>query len=291
MSFVMIASGSTRGTGMRTVSMRCVIAIAVAAVGLLLATGTGLGYWLFAPAPVAGAAVPSAAATVSPFAVEQMGMLSGRLFKLESQAGQLSESLRHMLGRVPKASASSASAAGRGGPMLPPRASGELTAIDVAAMNLRLHEIEKQIAQVANAATLQHLELQHLPTHLPLQGAELSSSFGNRDDPITGRRAFHAGVDFAAAHGTPIRAAAAGTVIFADFNAAYGWSVEIAHGNGLVTRYAHASRLLVARGAAVRQGETIAQVGSSGRATGPHLHFEVLKDGDATDPRRYLAGL
>jgi murein DD-endopeptidase MepM/ murein hydrolase activator NlpD len=213
MSFVMIASGSTRGTGMRTVSMRCVIAIAVAAVGLLLATGTGLGYWLFAPAPVAGAAVPSAAATVSPFAVEQMGMLSGRLFKLESQAGQLSESLRHMLGRVPKASASPASAAGRGGPMLPPRAPGEMTAIDVAAMNLRLHEIEKQIAQVANAATLQHLELQHLPTHLPLEGAELSSSFGNRDDPITGRRAFHAGVDFAAAHGTPIRAAAAGTVV------------------------------------------------------------------------------
>jgi murein DD-endopeptidase MepM/ murein hydrolase activator NlpD len=291
MSFVMIASGSTRGTGMHTVSMRCVIGIAVAAVGLLLATGTGLGYWLFAPAQVAGTAVPSVAATVSPFAVEQMGMLSGRLFKLESQAGQLSESLRHMLGRVPKASATSASAAGRGGPMLPPRPPGEMTAIDVAAMNLRLHEIEKQIAQVASAATLQQLELQRLPTHLPLTGAELSSSFGNRDDPITGRRAFHAGVDFAAAHGTPIRAAAAGTVIFADFNAAYGWSVEIAHGNGLVTRYAHASRLLVARGAAVRQGDTIAQVGSSGRATGPHLHFEVLKDGDATDPRRYLAGL
>ncbi len=291
MSFVMIASGSTRGTGMHTVSMRCVIAVAVAAVGLLLATGTGLGYWLFAPAQAASTTLPSAAVTVSPFAVEQMGMLSGRLFKLESQAGQLSESLRHMLGRVPKASASPASAAGRGGPMLPPRPAGEMTAVDVAEMNLRLHEIEEQIAQVTHAATLQHLELQHLPTHLPLEGAELSSSFGNREDPITGRRAFHAGVDFAAPQGTPIRAAAAGTVIFADFNAAYGWSVEIAHGNGLVTRYAHASRLLVARGAAVRQGDTIAQVGASGRATGPHLHFEVLKGGDATDPRRYLAGL
>jgi len=291
MSFVMIASGSASGSGMCTVSMRCVISVAVMAVGLLLATGTGLGYWLFAPVLPASTAVPSVAQTVSPFAVEQIGMLSGRLFRLESQAGQLSEYLRHMVGRVPKAAAAPASAAGRGGPMLPPRLHGGVTALDLAEMNARLHDIEEQIAQVAGAATLQHLELQHLPTRLPLDGAELSSSFGNREDPITGRRAFHAGMDFAAPQGTPIRAAAAGKVIFADFNAAYGWSVEIAHGNGLVTRYAHASRLLVARGAAVRQGDMIAQVGSSGRATGPHLHFEVLKDGGATDPQRYLAGL
>jgi len=291
MSFVMIASGSARGSAMRTVSMRRVIGVAVMAVGLLLATGTGFGYWLFAPVPAAATALPSVAATVSPFSVEQIGVLSGRLFRLESQAGQLSETLRHMVGRVPKASASPASSAGRGGPMLPPRPRGGVTAIDLAEMHTRLQDIEQQIAQVADAATLQHLELQHLPTRLPLEGADLSSTFGNREDPITGRRAFHAGVDFAAAHGTSIRAAAAGTVAFAGFNAAYGWTVEIAHGNGLVTRYAHASRLLVARGAAVRQGDTIAHVGSSGRSTGPHLHFEVLKDGDATDPRRYLAGL
>jgi murein DD-endopeptidase MepM/ murein hydrolase activator NlpD len=166
-----------------------------------------------------------------------------------------------------------------------------VTADKLVEMSMRLHDIEQQIAQVADAATLQHLELQHLPTRLPLEGAELSSTFGNREDPFNGRRAFHAGMDFAAAAGTPIRAAAAGTVAFAGFNAAYGWSVEIAHGNSLVTRYAHASRLLVARGTAVRQGDTIAQVGSSGRATGPHLHFEVLKDGAATDPQRYLASL
>ncbi len=291
MSFFMIASASTHGTGMRTVSMRCVVGVAAVAVGLLLATGTGFGYWLFAPVHPASTTAPPVAQTVSPFAVEQIGMLSGRLFRLESQAGQLSEALRHMAGRVPKAAASSASAAGRGGPMLPPRLHDGDTAVDLNELNERLQDIEEQIAQVAGAATLQHLELQHLPTRLPLDGAELSSTFGNRDDPITGRRAFHAGMDFAAPQGTPIRAAAAGKVVFADFNAAYGWSVEIAHGNGLVTRYAHASRLLVARGAAVRQGDLIAQVGSSGRATGPHLHFEVLKDGGATDPRRYLASL
>ena len=291
MSFVMIASGSAGGSGLRTVSMRCVIGVAAAVAGLLLATGAGLGYWVFAPAQPAATTVPSTAPSISPFALEQIGALSGRLFRLESQAGQLSETLRHMVGRVPKAAAAPASAAGRGGPMLPPRLNGGTTAVDLAAMNARLLDIEAQIARVADAATLQHLELQHQPTRLPLEGAELSSSFGNREDPINGRRAFHSGIDFAAAPGTPIRAAAAGTVIFAAFNAAYGWSVEIAHGNGLVTRYAHASRLLVARGAAVRQGETIAQVGSSGRSTGPHLHFEVLKDGAATDPQRYLARL
>jgi murein DD-endopeptidase MepM/ murein hydrolase activator NlpD len=276
---------------MRTVSMRCIISAALVAVGLLLATGTGLGYWLFASVHPVSTPVPSVAPTVSPFAVEQIGVLSGRLFRLESQAGQLSEALRHMLGRVPKASASSASAAGRGGPMLPPRLPGGVPATDLTTMHARLQDIEQQISQVADAATLQHLELQHLPTRLPLEGAELSSTFGNREDPINGQRAFHAGIDFAAVPGTPIRAAGSGRVTFAGFNAAYGWSVEITHGNGLVTRYAHASRLLVARGAAVRQGDTIGQVGSSGRATGPHLHFEVLKDGGATDPQPYLVGL
>lgn len=291
MSFVMIASGSASGSGLRTVSMRCVMGIAVAAAALLLAAGTGLGYWVLAPAKPAIAVAPVAVPAVSPFAVEQIGTLSGRLFKLESQAGQLSETLRHMLRRVPKAAAQAASTAGRGGPMLPPRQRVAEAADDLAEMAARLQHIEQLIAQVADATTLQHLELQHLPTHLPLEGAELSSVFGNREDPFNGRRAFHAGVDFAAATGSPIRAAAAGTVAFAGFNAAYGWSVEIAHGKGLMTRYAHASRLLVSQGAAVRQGDTIAQVGSSGRATGPHLHFEVWQDGAPTDPRRYLASL
>lgn len=289
MSLVMIASGSATASGMRTVSMRCAIGVAATAAALLLAGGAGFGYWVLAPQPPA--AVPAAAPPVSSFAVDQIGKLSGRLFKLESQAGQLSETLRHLVGRMPKAAAPAASAAGRGGPMLPPRRSADEASGDMAEMSARLQHIEQLIAQVADATTLQHLELQHLPTHHPLDGAELSSTFGNREDPFNGRRAFHAGVDFAAAAGTPIRAAAAGTVAFAGFNAAYGWSVEIAHGNGLVTRYAHASRLLVARGAPVRQGDTIAQVGSSGRATGPHLHFEVLKNGIHADPQPYLASL
>ena len=174
--------------------------------------------------------------------------------------------------------------------MLAPR--GEQEAIDhLGALQTRLAQIEEQITFVADAATLQHHALMRMPTRLPIESAELVSSFGNRDDPLTGRRAFHSGLDFAAGHGTVIHAAAGGTVAYAAFRADYGWTVEIDHGNGLSTRYAHASRLLVKPGALVMPGDAVAAVGSTGRSTGPHLHFEVLRHGEATDPRRYLAGL
>jgi murein DD-endopeptidase MepM/ murein hydrolase activator NlpD len=158
-------------------------------------------------------------------------------------------------------------------------------------MSERVALLEQRLAQVSDAATLENLALMRLPTRLPVDGAELTSAFGNRDDPFTGRRAFHSGFDFAAAAGTAIHAAAGGKVVFAGVRPDFGWVVEIDHGNGLSTRYAHASRLLVQAGALVMPGETIATAGSSGRSTGPHLHFEVLRNGAATDPGRYLAGL
>ncbi|MGZ5131267.1 MAG: M23 family metallopeptidase, partial [Caldimonas sp.] len=130
-----------------------------------------------------------------------------------------------------------------------------------------------------------------LPTRLPIAEAELTSTFGNRSDPLTHAHAFHAGLDFAAGLGTPIAAAAGGTVAFAGFKRDFGWVVEIDHGNGLTTRYAHASELLVRPGQVVAPGDRIARVGSTGRSTGPHLHFEVLRAGTAVDPERYLAGL
>ena len=116
-------------------------------------------------------------------------------------------------------------------------------------------------------------------------------SASHRQDPIANRHAFHAGLDFAAVAGTPITAAAGGKVVFAGFRSDFGWMVEIEHGNGLTTRYAHASKLLVQQGAVVTPGERIAAVGSTGRSTGPHLHFEVLRRGGALDPKQYLAGV
>jgi murein DD-endopeptidase MepM/ murein hydrolase activator NlpD len=124
-----------------------------------------------------------------------------------------------------------------------------------------------------------------------LDDAEMVSGFGNRDDPLDGRRAFHAGLDFAATAGTAIHAAAGGTVTYAGVKADLGRVVEIDHGNGLSTRYAHASVLWVKPGDFVAPGDAIAAVGSTGRSTGAHLHFEVLHHGEAVNPRRYLADL
>jgi len=128
-----------------------------------------------------------------------------------------------------------------------------------------------------------------LPTYQPVNYPYLSSSFGWRRNPVTGRYAMHEGLDFAAPRGTPIRAASGGVVTEAGRVSGYGKMVEINHGNGLVTRYAHASRLDVKVGDIVEKGQVIANVGTTGRSTGPHLHFEVRMAGHPLNPTLFLA--
>jgi len=127
-----------------------------------------------------------------------------------------------------------------------------------------------------------------LPTLPPILDGWFSSNFGYRIDPFTGQRAFHEGIDFPAETGTPILSAASGKVVFADVHPEYGKMVEIDHGNGLVTRYAHAAALFVKEGDLVVAGQRIASVGTTGRSTGPHLHFEVRLNGTAQNPTRFL---
>lgn len=129
-----------------------------------------------------------------------------------------------------------------------------------------------------------------VPTQHPILAGHLGSAFGWRIDPFTGRSALHTGLDFQADPGTPILAAAGGVVVAAEVHPAYGNMVEVDHGNNLITRYAHASRMWVKKGDLVKRGQKIADVGSTGRSTGPHLHFEVLVQGVPQDPRRFLAG-
>jgi murein DD-endopeptidase MepM/ murein hydrolase activator NlpD len=127
-----------------------------------------------------------------------------------------------------------------------------------------------------------------VPSSAPVDGP-VGSRFGFRSDPFTGHTALHTGLDFPAEVGTPIRAATGGVVTATDWHAEYGHLLVLDHGNGLTTRYAHASRILVKPGDLVRRGQTVAEVGSSGRSTGPHLHFEVLVDGVPQNPSRFLA--
>ena len=125
----------------------------------------------------------------------------------------------------------------------------------------------------------------------PATQAFVSSGFGERSDPFTGLNEFHSGLDFAGRAGSPIVAAADGVVSWVGTREGYGHMVEIDHSNGLVTRYGHTQRNLVHSGEVVSKGQTIALLGSTGRSTGPHVHFEVLQGGVAVDPTQYLAGL
>jgi murein DD-endopeptidase MepM/ murein hydrolase activator NlpD len=127
-----------------------------------------------------------------------------------------------------------------------------------------------------------------MPTITPIEATWNASSFGWRIDPITGQHALHEGIDFIADVGTPIFAAAGGVVIFAEYHHQYGNMVEIDNGNDFITRYAHASKLFVKVGEVVRRGRKVAEVGSTGRSTGPHLHFEVRYKGVAQNPARFL---
>jgi murein DD-endopeptidase MepM/ murein hydrolase activator NlpD len=127
-----------------------------------------------------------------------------------------------------------------------------------------------------------------IPTAMPAASMMISSGFGYRSDPFTGGGAMHAGLDFKGPVGTPILAAAKGTVVLAGFNGGYGKTIEIRHANGLVTRYAHLSGLNVRRGQMVERGVQIGRMGSTGRSTGSHLHFEVRLNGQAINPRKFL---
>lgn len=127
-----------------------------------------------------------------------------------------------------------------------------------------------------------------VPTAQPVPGSNLGSAFGFRTDPINGRSALHTGLDFQADSGTPILAAAGGVVVTQEYHAAYGNMVEVDHGNDLVTRYAHASAVFVKKGDVVKRAQKIAAVGSTGRSTGPHLHFEVLVQNVPQDPQKFL---
>jgi len=127
-----------------------------------------------------------------------------------------------------------------------------------------------------------------LPTLSPIVDGWFSSNYGYRIDPFTGQNSFHEGIDFPVEIGTPIVAAASGKVVFADVHPQYGKMVEIDHGNGLISRYAHASVLYVKEGELVVRGQQIARSGSTGRSTGPHLHFEVRLNGVPQNPARFL---
>jgi murein DD-endopeptidase MepM/ murein hydrolase activator NlpD len=153
----------------------------------------------------------------------------------------------------------------------------------------QLSSREQQLGVLENLILTRELNKQVYPEGRPVQEGFISSYFGSRADPFTGYMAQHKGLDFAGNEGSQVSAVAAGLVVFAGERQGYGQMVEINHGNGLATRYAHNEKLLVKQGDMVRKGQEVALLGSTGHSTGPHLHFEVLKNGAQVDPLRFIS--
>jgi murein DD-endopeptidase MepM/ murein hydrolase activator NlpD len=163
---------------------------------------------------------------------------------------------------------------------------GVVGALDVLAE--QLDDRGRQLTVLEDLMLNRKLRDEVRPEGRPVTAGYVSSQFGSRTDPFTGRRAFHKGVDFASREGAEVVAVASGVVIWSGERYGYGQLVEINHGNGYVTRYAHNVDNLVAVGDTVRRGQVIARVGDTGRATGPNLHFEVLLNDKPVDPLSYI---
>jgi murein DD-endopeptidase MepM/ murein hydrolase activator NlpD len=155
-------------------------------------------------------------------------------------------------------------------------------------LQTQLSSREQQLGVLENLILNRELNKQVYPEGRPVEEGFISSYFGRRADPFTGYSAVHKGLDFAGPQGTKVISVAAGLVTFAGERAGYGEMIEINHGNGLATRYCHNEQLLVKQGDMVRKGQDLALMGSTGRSTGPHLHFEVLKNGTQVDPLRFI---
>jgi murein DD-endopeptidase MepM/ murein hydrolase activator NlpD len=316
---IMITHGSLATTRVLQLN-RLQIALAAVALALLLMLFSGLVYhFVFLKAAREGWPVVSAIVRLvvrdevqqrNRFMRENLdaiatkvGEMQAKLLKLEAMGDRVSgmagvkpEEFKPVLTPRPNAAATppAAGATAQGGPFIPGMSPDHRGALDT--LNVDMDAMEARADQYTDLFTLIESRLLEgrltqllIPSTKPVDGP-VGSGFGFRTDPITGRGALHMGLDFPADVGTAIVAAAGGVVRNTESHAAYGQMVDIDHGNGLVTRYAHASKLLVKNGDLVKRGQTVAQVGNSGRSTGPHLHFEVLVDGVPQNPARFLAG-
>ena len=163
----------------------------------------------------------------------------------------------------------------------------DLTAM-LSQLEQRVNSRDSQLSALENVILARELKAEIHPEGRPVARGFISSYFGARADPFDGREAFHKGVDFAGSIGDKVVAVAAGVVTWAGERSGFGKLIEVSHGDGFVTRYAHNQRTLVSVGETVKRGEAVALMGSTGHSTGPHVHFEVLRNGRQVDPLSFI---
>jgi murein DD-endopeptidase MepM/ murein hydrolase activator NlpD len=272
--------------------------LAALSLGLML-SAAGLYHWVFLKGaregwPVIGALVKLVVKDEfeqrDRFMRENIDAMARKLGEMQAKLVQLESLGERVSGLAGINAASLKLQAGEGGALVDGRS------LSMEELQATLADLERLTGQNTDLMTVvesrlfdQKIKKMMVPTQQPLQSGHLGSAFGWRLDPFTGRTALHTGLDFQAGSGTPILAAAGGVVVAQENHPAYGNMVEIDHGNHLLTRYAHASKVWVRKGDLVKRGQKIAEVGTTGRSTGPHLHFEVMVQGVPQDPQKFLA--
>jgi murein DD-endopeptidase MepM/ murein hydrolase activator NlpD len=263
----------------------------------LMLVSVGLYHWVFLTAarqgwPIVGSLVKLVAKDDSiqreRFLRENLDAMAKRVGEMQAKMLQL-DALGERVSGLAGLPVSDTSKGGSGGALVSTRPLS-MEELQKALSDLETHTGQKVDMLTVVESRLFDLKIKKLliPTQHPVASGNLGSSFGWRIDPINGGSALHTGLDFQASTGTPIVAAAGGVVVTQEYHPAYGNMVEIDHGNDLITRYAHASEVFVKKGDLIKRGKKIAEVGTTGRSTGPHLHFEVLVQGVPQDPQKFL---
>jgi murein DD-endopeptidase MepM/ murein hydrolase activator NlpD len=220
----------------------------------------------------------------------QLGELQAQATRLNALGTRLTR-----MGKLEDGEFDFAQAPSVGGPETPAQIDADYFAPTFSDSIERLrNQFSAQAEQLGVLETLlldRDLEAEFMPSGMPVRSGFMASNFGNRIDPFNGSRAFHAGVDFDGNKGADILTVASGVVIFAGRHPAYGNMIDIDHGNGYVTRYAHNDKNLVNVGDVVTGGQLIGKMGATGRATGSHLHFEVWYEGKPVNPKKYVSAI
>jgi len=311
-AFIIVAAGPLTACRMRTVGAGRVFACVLVTAVVLMSGCLAIGYRM----AKANASETASVTTVDEgnsldlkrpeglVVVDRIGDLSGRLIRLEIEAAELARRLGIAPSKATVEPASTEEAGddqSQGGPLLPLGSDAPMSiaagqqpvgdyGIGLAHLEMEIELLETSLDRMAGVLADRDLTTMAYPNRPPVQGRmpKISSGFGVRHDPFTGRLARHMGLDIPAAHGTAILASGGGRVLSAGFRGPYGKAIVIDHGHGLQTLYGHCSKLYVRAGEFVMPQQKIAAVGSTGRSTGPHLHFEVINHGKRVAPGQVL---